>query len=66
MKRTHLPGRYRIEVIDLMENPALASGDQIVALPTLVRKLPEPLKRMIGILSDREKFLIGMDIKPPQ
>jgi circadian clock protein KaiB len=58
-----LPGRYRIEVIDLMENPQLAAGDQIVALPTLVRKLPEPLKRMIGILSDREKFLVGMDIK---
>jgi circadian clock protein KaiB len=60
----HLPGRYRIEVIDLVENPQLAQGDQILALPTLVRKLPTPLKRVIGNLSDKEKFLVGMDIKP--
>jgi circadian clock protein KaiB len=60
----HLAGRYQIEVIDLMINPQLAAGDQIVALPTLVRKLPEPLKRIIGNLSDKEKFLIGMDLKP--
>lgn len=60
----YLPGRYKIEVIDLVENPQLAAGDQIFALPTLVRKLPEPLKRVIGNLSDKEKFLVGMDLKP--
>jgi circadian clock protein KaiB len=60
----YLPGRYKIEVIDLVENPQLAAGDQIFALPTLVRKLPEPLKRVIGSLSDKEKFLVGMDLKP--
>ena len=60
----YLPGRYKIEVIDLVENPQLAAGDQILALPTLVRKLPEPLKRIIGSLSDKEKFLVGMDLKP--
>jgi circadian clock protein KaiB len=58
-----LPGRYKIEVVDLVENPHLAAGDQIIALPTLVRKLPEPLKRIIGNLSDKEKFLVGMDLK---
>lgn len=62
----YLSGRYQIEVIDLMVNPHLAAGDQIVAVPTLVRKLPEPLKRIIGNLSDREKFLVGMDLKPRQ
>jgi circadian clock protein KaiB len=60
----YLPGRYKIEVIDLVENPHLAAGDQILALPTLVRKLPSPLKRIIGNLSDKEKFLVGMDLKP--
>jgi circadian clock protein KaiB len=60
----YLPGRYKIEVIDLVENPQLAAGDQILALPTLVRKLPSPLKRIIGNLSDKEKFLVGMDLKP--
>ena len=60
----YLPGRYKIEVIDLVENPQLAAGDQILALPTLVRRLPSPLKRIIGNLSDKEKFLVGMDIKP--
>jgi circadian clock protein KaiB len=60
----YLPGRYQIEVIDLVENPQLAAGDQIFALPTLVRKLPPPLKRIIGNLSDKEKFLVGMDLKP--
>jgi circadian clock protein KaiB len=60
----HLTGRYTIEVIDLVENPQLAAGDQIFALPTLVRKLPEPLKRIIGNLSDKERFLVGMDLKP--
>lgn len=60
----HLEGRYSIEVIDLVENPHLAAGDQIVALPTLVRKLPPPFRRIIGSLSDKEKFLVGMDLKP--
>lgn len=60
----HLAGRYSIEVVDLRENPALAAGDQIVALPTLVRQLPPPLRRIIGDLSNSEKFLVGMDLKP--
>jgi circadian clock protein KaiB len=60
----YLPGRYKIEVIDLVENPHLAAGDQIMAIPTLVRKIPSPLKRIIGNLADKEKFLVGMDIKP--
>ena len=60
----YLPGRYTINVIDLVQNPQLAAGDQILALPTLVRKLPSPLKRIIGNLSDKEKFLVGMDLKP--
>lgn len=60
----YLPGRYKIEVVDLVQNPQLAAGDQILALPTLVRKLPSPLKRIIGNLSDKEKFLVGMDLKP--
>lgn len=60
----HVPGRYEIQVIDLLVNPQLAAGDQIVAVPTLVRRLPEPLKRMIGSLTDEQKFLVGMDIKP--
>lgn len=60
----HLVGRYSIEVVDLRENPSLAAGDQIVALPTLVRQLPPPLRRIIGDLSNTEKFLVGMDLKP--
>ncbi len=60
----NLCGRYHIEVIDLMKNPHLAKDDQIVALPTLVRKLPEPLKRIIGDLSNEEKVLVGLDIRP--
>lgn len=59
----HLAGRYRIEVVDLTKNPELAMNDQIVALPTLVRKLPEPLKRVVGNLANDEKFLVGMDLK---
>jgi circadian clock protein KaiB len=59
----HLSGKYDIEVIDLAQNPQLAQGDQIVAIPTLVRKLPEPFKRIIGNLSDAERFLVGMDLK---
>ncbi len=60
----HLPGRYHIDVIDLLEHPQLAEGDQILALPTLVRKLPEPMKRIIGDLSNEERVLVGLDLKP--
>lgn len=59
-----LAGRYQIEVIDLLEHPQLAAGDQIVAVPTLVRRLPEPLKRIIGNLSDMERVLVGLDLRP--
>ncbi|MDV2482642.1 circadian clock protein KaiB [Methanoculleus sp. Wushi-C6] len=60
----HLAGRYRIEVIDLVEHPQLARGDQIFAVPTLVRKLPEPLRKIIGDLSNTEKVLVGLDLRP--
>jgi circadian clock protein KaiB len=60
----HLGGRYTIEVIDLLENPRLAAGDQIVALPTLVRRIPVPARRIIGDLSNAERVLIGLDIRP--
>ncbi len=60
----HLEGKYQIEVIDLLLNPQLAKGDQIIALPTLVRKLPEPIKKIIGDLSNTERVLVGLDIKP--
>lgn len=60
----HLEGKYHIEVIDLLVNPQLAKGDQILALPTLVRKLPEPIKKIIGDLSNTEQVLVGLDIKP--
>ncbi len=60
----HLAGKYRIEVIDLLENPQLAKGDQILAIPTLVRKLPEPLKKIIGDLSNTERALVGLDLRP--
>jgi circadian clock protein KaiB len=60
----HLSGRYRIEVIDLLVHPQLAAGDQILAVPTLVRRLPEPLKRIIGNLSDLERVLVGLDLRP--
>jgi circadian clock protein KaiB len=59
----HLAGRYDIEVIDLLQNPRLAAGDQILAIPTLVRHLPAPLKRIIGDLSNTEKVLVGLDIR---
>jgi circadian clock protein KaiB len=59
----HLSGRYKIEVIDLLENPQLASGDQILAIPTLVRKLPEPVRKIIGDLSNTERVLIGLDLR---
>ena len=60
----YLEGKYRIEVIDLMVNPQLAKGDQILALPTLVRRLPEPVKKIIGDLSNTERVLVGLDIRP--
>lgn len=60
----HLPGRYEIEVIDLLQNPRLAKEHQIVAIPTLVRKLPDPLRRIIGDLSDTNRTLVGMDLRP--
>ena len=60
----HLKGEYSIEVIDLLQNPQLAEGDQILAIPTLVRKVPEPLRRIIGDLSNQEKVLVGLDIRP--
>ncbi len=59
----HLKGRYRIEVIDLMENPQLARGDQIVAVPTLIRKLPQPVRKIIGDLSDSMRVLVGLDMR---
>jgi len=59
-----LAGQYRIEVIDLLENPQLAKGDQILAIPTLVRKLPEPMRKIIGDLSDTERVLVGLDLVP--
>lgn len=61
---THLAGQYRIEVIDLIKTPALAAGDQILAVPTLVRRLPEPIKKIIGDLSNEERVLVGLDVKP--
>ena len=61
---THLAGRYNIEVIDLLENPQLARGDHIVAIPTLVRKLPEPMRKIIGDLSDTERVLVGLQLRP--
>ncbi len=60
----HLAGKYRIEVIDLLVNPQLARGDQILALPTLVRKLPSPVRKIIGDLSNTERVLVGLDLRP--
>jgi circadian clock protein KaiB len=59
----HLAGKYLIEVIDLLKNPQLAKGDQIIAIPTLVRKLPEPIKKIIGDLANTERVLVGLDIR---
>jgi circadian clock protein KaiB len=59
----HLAGRYSIEVIDLMKNPQLAEGDQILALPTLVRRLPSPLRKFIGDMSSVERVLVGLDLR---
>lgn len=60
----HLSGRYTIEIVDLLKHPQLAAGDQIVAIPTLVRKLPEPLRKIIGDLRDTERALVGLQIRP--
>jgi len=60
----HLKGKYHIEVIDLLKNPQLARGDQIVAVPTLVRKLPEPIKKIIGDLSNTLRVIVGLDLRP--
>jgi len=60
----HLHGRYTLQVIDLYQQPELAKGDQIIAVPTLIRKLPLPLRRLIGDLSDRERVLVGLDVRP--
>jgi circadian clock protein KaiB len=60
----HLPGKYKIEVIDLLENPKLASDHQILAIPTLIRKLPEPIRKIVGDLSDTERVLVGLDLQP--
>jgi circadian clock protein KaiB len=61
--KEHLEGRYKIEVVDLLENPRLARGDQILAVPTLVRRLPPPVKKIIGDLSNTERVLVGLDLK---
>jgi len=60
----HLAGRYRIEIIDLIQNPQLAAGDQILAVPTLVRRLPEPVRKIIGDLSNTDRVLVGLDVRP--
>src|SRR5690242_10193662 len=59
-----LPGKYEIEVVDLLKNPQLAKGQQILALPTVIRSLPTPIKKMIGDFSNREKVLVGLDLQP--
>jgi circadian clock protein KaiB len=61
---THMNGQYHIEVIDLLKTPQLAAGDQILAVPTLVRRLPEPIRKIIGDLSNEERVLVGLDIQP--
>lgn len=61
---THLAGHYQIEVIDLKKTPQLAAGDQIIAVPTLVRRLPEPIKKVLGDLSNEERVLVGLDLRP--
>ena len=62
----HLPGKYHIEVVDLLVHPQLAKGDQIIAIPTLVRKLPEPIRKVIGDLSNVERTLVGLQLRPAQ
>ncbi|CAK0763685.1 circadian clock protein KaiB [Gammaproteobacteria bacterium] len=60
----HLAGQYQIEVVDLLENPRLAAGDQILAIPTLVRRLPTPIRKIVGNLADEERVLVGLDLRP--
>lgn len=60
----HIPGKYNIEVVDLVKNPTLAKGDQILAIPTLVRKLPKPIRKILGDLSNTERVLVGLDLRP--
>lgn len=60
----HLRGRYNIEIVDLLQHPQLAAGDQIVAIPTLVRKLPQPLRRIVGDLRDTERAVVGLQLRP--
>ncbi len=62
----HMAGQYQIEVVDLLLNPQLAAGDQILAIPTLVRKLPEPVRKIIGDLSNTERVLVGLNVQPGQ
>ena len=62
----HLPGQYRIEIVDLLVHPQLAQGDQVVAIPTLVRKLPPPLRKVIGDLSNTERALVGLQLRPTE
>jgi circadian clock protein KaiB len=61
----HLSGRYTIEVVDLVKHPQLAAGDQIIAIPTLVRKLPAPLRKIVGDLSNTDRALVGLQLRPP-
>jgi circadian clock protein KaiB len=60
----HLEGRYELKVVDIYQQPKLAQGEQIIATPTLIKKLPLPLRKLIGDMSDRERFLVGIDLKP--
>jgi circadian clock protein KaiB len=60
----HLKGRYELEVIDIYQHPVLAAGEQVIAIPTLIKKLPPPLRKFIGDLTDTEKILVGLDLKP--
>ncbi len=67
VKRTceeHMAGRYELEVVDIYQQPKLAAGEQIIAAPTLIKKLPLPLRRLIGDMSSQEKFLVGLDVRP--
>jgi circadian clock protein KaiB len=61
----NVPGRYRIEVVDLLENPRLAADDQILAVPTVVRKLPVPIRKIVGDLSDTDRLLVGLQVRQP-
>jgi circadian clock protein KaiB len=62
----HLPGKYRLEIVDLLENPSRAQRDQILAIPTLIRKVPEPIRKIIGDLSNTDRVLVGLDLRARQ